>query len=77
MTLTSTNAWAASGAIGFGVCLILFSPLSYWLLDTVCGKRGWIAGNKGTAPTLLGLMLVCTLVFFATFGILSINWACQ
>jgi hypothetical protein len=75
MTLTSNNRWAASGAIA-GAALIIYSPLTYWFMDTLGMGRGYVAQNKGTCPTYLGLFIHTLVLFFVVFGLLSINWAC-
>jgi len=77
MTLTFNNAWACSAAISFGVVLLLMNPLTFWLTDTICGKKGYISTNRGSCVKLLGLFIHTIFIFFATFGILSINWQCS
>ena len=76
MTLKNTNRWAAAGAIA-GASLIIYSPLTYWFMDTLAMGKGYIAANKGTCPSLWGLMLHTIVLFFAVYGLLTINWACD
>ncbi len=76
MTFTENNKWAASGAIA-GAALLVFNPLTYWLVDTIFASKGWIAGNKGMCPTYLGLFIHVIVLFFAVYGLLCIDWACQ
>ncbi len=75
MTLTNSNRWAAAGAIG-GASLIIFNPLTYWFTDTLAMGREYIAGQRGRSPTYLGLILHVIVLFFVTYGLLSISWAC-
>jgi hypothetical protein len=77
MTLTESNRWAASAAISYGAAMIIYSPLTYWLTDSIAMKKGYLASDKGTRPTLLGLFIHTTVLFFVVFGLLSINWACS
>lgn len=75
MTLTSSNRWAASGAVA-GAALIIFNPMTYWLTDTIFLGREYVAGSKGRCPTYFGYFLHVVVLFFAVFGLLCISWAC-
>lgn len=75
MTLTNSNRWAASGAIA-GAALIIYNPLTYRFMDILALGRGYIADNKG-CPTGLGYFLHTVVLFFVTYALLSISWACQ
>lgn len=77
MTLTSGSAWALAAASSFGAAMIIYSPLMYWATDSIAGKKGYISSEKGTRPTLLGLFLHTTVLFFVLFGLMNISWACQ
>jgi len=76
MTLKNNNRWAAAGAIG-GASLIIYSPLTYWFMDTLGMSKGYVAQNKGTCPTYLGLFLHTVVLFFVVYGLLSIDWTCE
>ena len=76
MTLKSNNRWAASGAIG-GAALIIYSPITYRFMDMLGLNRGYVAQNKGSCPTYLGLLLHTVVLFFVVYGLLSINWICE
>jgi ABC-type uncharacterized transport system permease subunit len=76
MTLRNNNRWAAAGAIG-GAALIVYSEFTYWFVDTLCMGKGWIAENKGKCPNWKGQLLLTMVLFFAVYGLLSIDWACE
>lgn len=76
MTLKSSNRWAAAGAIG-GAALIIYSPMTYWLMDTIGMSKGYVASNKGQCPTILGYFIHTVVLFFVVFGLLSIDWSCE
>ena len=76
MTLNNNNRWAAAGAI-WGAAIIIYSPPTYWLVDTLAMSKGYVAQNKGSCPTMLGLLIHTTVLFFAVYGLLSIDWACE
>lgn len=75
MTFTMTNRWAASASVA-GASLIIYSPLTFWLVDFIFLKKGYIYSRE-TGPSLLGLFVHTIVLFFAVFGLLSIAWACE
>ena len=76
MTLSTTSSWSVAGASSFGAAMIIYSPLTYWLTDTIAMSKGYISSNRGSTPTLLGLLIHTTVLFFAIYGLLCINWTC-
>jgi hypothetical protein len=76
MGLTSGAKWGIAGS-AFGLALIIFSRFMFYMMDMVFGSKGWIAEEKGSKPTMWGMLLHSLVLGFAIFGILAIDWTCE
>jgi len=75
MTLSFDNRWGAAAACSFGAAMIIFSPIAFRATNYLAFNRGWMSDAAG--PTVIGFLIHVTALFFAIFGILSLNWACS